>query len=78
MKAWIDDNVRIVRLVEGLTSVGLMISNDREGGLRIHVAESLAQVIDLQERRERDAETDRQIRAGMRHLALVDNGPGAT
>lgn len=79
MNARIDDDVRIVTLVKGLAAVGLTLSNVPGGGLRIHRAETVANVIDLGARRRRDLETDSQIRAGMRelHRQPPDHDPGA-
>ena len=74
----VDDDVRIAELVRALAQGGLALSNVDGHHLRVHRAETLANVIDLTARRRREAETDAQIRAGMRHLAThPTDDPGA-
>lgn len=70
----IRDNVRITQFVGALARAGLTLSNVAGGGLRIHRAETLANVIDLQQRR--DARTDAQMRRGF--SALFDPSQGVT
>lgn len=65
----VDDDVRIAALVEALARGGLALSNVDGHHLRVHRAETLANVIDLAARRQRDRITDSQIRAGMQLLA---------
>lgn len=77
MNVWIDDDVRVVTLVEGLAAVGLTMSNVAGGGMRIHRAETVAKVVDLAARRQHDRITDGQIRDGMKHLhGLPPEPPG--
>lgn len=76
MKVELDDDVVIVRLVEGLTSVGLTVTHDGRGGLRIHNAPRRGNVIVITGRRMSAGEIDRCLRQGMKHL-FRDDGPGA-
>ncbi len=81
MKIELDDDIRIADFVRGIASVGLALSNvpGVPNVLRVHRAYSPADVIDLRERRERDAETDQEIRDGMRalHISIRVDGVAA-
>ena len=69
----VDDGIPTMLLIEALNELGLTISNVGGFRFRLHPLKSTEDVIARLQRR-RDARTDRQIRAGMRHLRLVDNG----
>ena len=64
----IDDDVRVIDLVRALTAAGLTMSNAAPFQFRVHRAESLTKVVDLQQRRAAIASVDSQIRSGMKHL----------
>lgn len=67
----IDDGVPMMPLIEALNEIGLTISNVGGFRFRLHPLKSTEDVIARLQRR-RDARTDAQIRAGMRHLRLVE------
>lgn len=67
----LDDGLPMVLLIEELNAMGLTISNAGGFRFRMHPIKSTEDVIARLQRR-RDARTDEQIRAGMKHLRLIE------